>query len=282
MLSPINALANCTREIASLRFNTRIQINSRDELGQLARDFNSMAMTLEKYETLRKQWITDVSHELRTPLSVLQAEIEAIEDGIRDMSGESIRSLHTEINHIIKIVNDLHDLSLADSGTLYFKTESINPVLTLKNTLGLFKTQFDKAGITLVDEARTDGKTIVTADNDRLVQMFSNIFENSLKYTLKPGKLTIRNRTSEEWVRLSIEDSGPGVPDEALPRLFDRLFRVDPSRNRISGGSGLGLSICRNIAETLNGRISARNTGTGGLAIDIDLPLESRSIKRQS
>jgi two-component system sensor histidine kinase BaeS len=123
---------------------------------------------------------------------------------------------------------------------------------------------------------KNDQRIIITADGDRLVQMYSNILDNCLKYSTKPGILTVRQQLFQNHICLSFEDSGPGVPGDALPRLFDRLYRVDPSRSRIPGGSGLGLSICKNIAETLNGRITARNIMDGGLGIDIELPLQLR------
>ena len=276
MVSPIKRLIKSTRDVADFKFNTRITIQSKDELGQLAQDFNTMAMTLEKYETIRKQWISDVSHELRTPLTVLQAEVEALEDGLRELNRESLNSLHKEISHIIKIVNDLHDLSLSDSGTLYFKMEAVNPVVKLIETLHFFNTAFEKQGLTLVEKLSADPGIIITGDGDRLVQMYSNILENCLKYTTKPGTLTVRQKMYHKNIVLSFEDSGPGVPEESVSRLFDRLYRVDPSRSRTGGGSGLGLSICKNIAETLGGRITARNTKSGGLSIDIDLPLGNR------
>jgi len=281
MLSPIKGLIKSTKDVASLKFNTRIDIKTNDELGRLASDFNSMAMTLEKYENLRKQWISDISHELRTPLSVLQAEVEALEDGVRELNREALSSLHGEISHLTKIVNDLHDLSLSDSGMLYFRMEPVNPVETLVETLQLFRTTCEKQNVTLVQHLKIDPGSMIAGDKDRLVQMFSNIIENGLKYMTKPGQLTIRQKVFHNRIVLSFEDSGPGVPEESLPRLFDRFYRLDSSRSRKKGGSGLGLSICKNIAETMGGRISAQNTIQGGLGIDIDLPLEARGSKLQ-
>lgn len=281
MLSPIKGLIKSTQDVASFKFDTRIDIKTNDELGRLASDFNSMAMTLEKYEDLRKQWISDISHELRTPLSVLQAEVEALEDGVRELNHEALSSLHGEISHLTKIVNDLHDLSLSDSGMLYFRMEPVNPVEILVETLQLFKTTFEKQPITLVQHLKIDRYSMIAGDRDRLVQMFSNIIENGIKYMTKPGQLTIRQKVFHNRLVLSFEDSGPGVPEESLVRLFDRFYRLDSSRSRKKGGSGLGLSICKNIAETMGGIISARNTTQGGLGIDIDLPLETGGNKPQ-
>jgi two-component system sensor histidine kinase BaeS len=151
----------------------------------------------------------------------------------------------------------------------------------LLSTLQLFKITCEKQNIALVQHLKIDPDSMIAGDRDRLVQMFSNIIENGIKYMSKPGQLTIRQKILHNRLMLSFEDSGPGVPEESLPRLFDRFYRLDPSRSRKKGGSGLGLSICKNITETLGGRISARNTTRGGLAIDIDLPLEIRGNKPQ-
>lgn len=277
LLSPVRELIKGTHDVASFKFDTRISIKTNDELGRLASDFNSMAMTLEKYETLRKQWISDISHELRTPLSVLQGEVEALEDGVRVLNRDALSSLHGEISHLINIVNDLHDLSLSDSGTLYFKMEPVNPVGILVETLRGFEIPFEKQNITLVQHLNIKSSPLMTGDKDRLMQMYSNILENSLKYMTRPGVLTVSQVLRHDRIVLSFEDTGPGVPEDAFPRLFDRFYRQDGSRSRKKGGSGLGLSICKNIAETMGGRITARPSkrGGGGLGIDIELPVRT-------
>ncbi len=275
LLSPVKGLIKGTQDVASFKFDTRIDVRTNDELGKLASDFNSMAMTLGKYENLRKQWISDISHELRTPLSVLQAEIEALEDGVRALDHKALSSLHGEISRLTKIVNDLHDLSLSDSGMLYFKMETVNPVAILLETLRHFEAVCKKQGVTLISKLNDQPTSLISGDGDRLKQMFSNILENALKYMTKPGSITFRQAARKNHLVLSIEDSGPGVPANSLPRLFDRFYRIESSRSRKLGGSGLGLSICKNIIETMGGGISARNTAEGGLGIDIELPLST-------
>jgi len=275
LLAPIRKLIAGTRALASRKFETRIDVHTSDELGQLAADFNAMAQTLEKYEQRQQQWLSDISHELRTPLSILQGEIEAIQDGLRDMSSETLGSLHSEALSIGKIVNDLHDLSLAETGALYFKEEPVDPVQVLKDTLNLFKTRFTQHQIA-TEVLGDDSNATLAGDPDRLAQLFSNIFENTLSYAATPGTLKIRLERMQNSIVLSFEDSGPGVPEESVERLFDRLYRVDPSRNRKKHSSGLGLSICKKIVEAHKGNIKAENSPAGGLRIQIELPLEAQ------
>ncbi|UCD78444.1 MAG: HAMP domain-containing protein [Desulfobacterales bacterium] len=272
-LAPIRQLTAGTRALSSRQFDTRIEVQSQDELGQLARDFNMMAQTLAKYEKMRQQWISDISHELRTPLSVLRGELEAIQDGVHKMDRETLNSLHTEVLHVTKIVNDLHDLALADTGSLSFKKEPIDPLLVLADILRVFRARFERQAIKLQEELASEAPVRIRGDADRLAQLFSNLLENTLRYANSPGTLKLWHHCSANQITLYFEDSGPGVPPASLEHLFDRLYRVDKSRSRALGGSGLGLSICKSIVETLGGQIRAVNAPSGGLRIEIVLPL---------
>jgi two-component system sensor histidine kinase BaeS len=274
LLNPIQRLARGTRALAERNFEVRIRPTTRDELGQLAMNFNAMAQTFENYEKMRRQWLTDISHELRTPLAVLRGEIEALQDGIRNPDRRNLASLHAEILRISKLVEDLHLLSMADSDRLHFRRQWIAPRAILEKALASFGTRLERHRITvaLALEGREDVR--IRGDADRLEQVFTNILENTCRYVPSPARLNISLRSDETFVYLLFEDSGSGVPPEALPRLFDRLYRVDSSRNRDSGGSGLGLSICRHIVENHKGRIWAGNSSMGGLTIGIKLPLD--------
>jgi len=272
-LAPIRQLTAGTRALSSRRFDTRIAVRSQDELGQLAQDFNTMANTLAKYEALRQQWISDISHELRTPLSVLRGELEAVQDGVRELNRETVDSLHAEVLHVGKIVNDLHELSLADTGSLAFKKEPVDPLVVLADTLKTFRPRFHRQSIDVQEDLASGAPVRTLGDADRLVQLFSNLLENTLRYADAPGILKLWYNRTQNRITLYLEDSGPGVPPESLPHLFDRLYRVDKSRSRAFGGSGLGLSICKSIVETLGGQIRASNAPSGGLRIEIELPL---------
>jgi len=273
LLAPVRKLTAGTQALASRQFDTRIEIESKDELGQLAADFNAMARTLEDYERMRRQWVSDIAHELRTPLSILRGEIEALKDGVREVNRDSLDSLYSEAKHLNKIVTDLHELSLADTAALSIQKVPVDAVAVLNETLGHFKQGFAEKQIAIENSLENQPPTSVIGDADRLQQLFSNLLENTLRYADAPGTLKIwQERTENRWV-LFFEDSGPGVPAEALDRLFDRLYRVDRSRSRTHGGSGLGLSICRSIVNTLGGEIRAANGNSGGLRIEVELPL---------
>jgi two-component system sensor histidine kinase BaeS len=275
LLAPVKELAEGARALTSRRFETRIEVRARDEFGQLAADFNAMAQALERYEQMRRQWMADISHELRTPLAILRAEIEAIQDGVREATPEALESLHFEVMHVGRIVQDLHDLSLIESRAFDAEQTAVNPLAILEDTLRSFHTRFEQRGIRIeAGEGGTETEHVaVMADSGRLTQLFSNLLENTLRYADAPGVLRIIHEIAPGRLLLHIEDSGPGVPEESLGRLFDRLYRVDKARSRAQGGSGLGLAICKSIVESFGGRIEASNAPTGGLRISIAFPL---------
>jgi two-component system, OmpR family, sensor histidine kinase BaeS len=276
ILRPIGKLAEATKNLGHLNFNTRIPIKSSDELGELALHFNNMAQKLEDYERNQKQWLTDTSHELRMPLSVLICEIDALNDGIRKPDKGTLKALGNEARHLMKLVNDLNDISLIESGVLALKKKLLKPLPILSEDVYVFQKRFESSNISIefeFDELAADLQ--VLGDYDRLKQLFSNILENAIRYVKRPGKLIVRQRRDKGLIKFIFEDSGPGVPDEALPFLFNRLYRVDSSRSRKTGGSGLGLAICKSIVEMHNGMIQAQNVQGGGLMIEISLPIES-------
>jgi two-component system sensor histidine kinase BaeS len=273
LLAPIRQLADATRALTSLRFDTRINVRTGGELGQLASDFNIMSKTLERYEHMQKQWISDISHELRTPLSILQGEIEAIQDGIREADQQVLESLHFEVQYLNRIVTNLHDLSMADAGAFPLNRQPVNPLKVLAETLNRFRNRFLQEQITVREDLRIDREIVLQTDPTRLEELFSNLFENVLRYADKPGIFNIRQAFSVANLELYFEDSGPGVPEETLEYLFDRLYRVDFSRTRTKGGSGLGLAICKAIVEAHSGKIAAYNVSSGGLGIHIVIPI---------
>lgn len=272
LLAPIRRLINGTQALASRRFDIRIDVDTGDELGQLATDFNTMARTIEKYEEMRQQWISDIAHELRNPLSILRGEIEAMQDGVRDMNTEIIESLHAEVLQLSKIVEELHTLSLAETGAICFKMEPVPLTKLLRDSLAFFETRFNRHGIEVESRLGDALDCSITGDADRLKQVFTNVLENTLRFTDPPGKLKVWQEVNAGRVALFFEDTTPGVPEASLDRLFDRLYRVDPSRSRNLGGSGLGLAICKKIVESFEGTIAAMNAASGGLLIVIEFP----------
>lgn len=273
LLRPINELIKGTHKLISGQFKTRIPLTTEDELGQLSADFNILAMTLEKNEKARQQWVADISHELRTPLSVLRGEVEAMQDGIRQPSPQALNSLHGETMHLERLINDLYELSMSDIGALTYKKIEVDPVGILKDTLELFEKRFTIKQIELITIIPKNVSHYLLGDPDRIQQLYTNLLENSLRYTDSPGTLEVSTEHNEGHIVIHFRDSAPGVETAQLPKLFDRLFRVEPSRNRPKSGAGLGLAICSNIVTAHAGAISAHSSPYGGLEFIIRLPL---------
>jgi len=272
LLAPVRQLIDGARALTSRDFSARIEVRTGDELGKLAKDFNKMAAQLEHYEQMHRQWLADISHELRTPLSILRGEIEAMQDGIRAIDSAALASLHAEALRLGKLVDSLHDLSMADSGTLPINCLPVQPAAVLREALQKYHGRLAQRCITIIDELGEYPLTI-RADKERLFQLFCNLLENTVRYTESPGVLKISQEKATELLIISFEDSGPGAPEASLSRLFDRLYRVDPSRSRDLGGAGLGLAICRQIVQAHGGEINAFRAQLGGLLIKIALPL---------
>lgn len=276
LTAPIHHLADASRKLGERRFDTRIPVTSRDdELGQLAEGFNTMAANLERYVRRQHQWLRDISHELRTPLAVLLGEIEAVQDGVRPITPEAVASLHAEVSHLIAIVSDLHELARAEADGFTLELAPVVPADILTKVLELFEHRLGETGIVLTNDLAGIQNCKVMGDGQRLHQLFTNLLHNVLRHAAEADRLAITGRRAGRKLELRFRDNGPGVPAEALPHLFDRLFRVDPSRSRSTGGSGIGLSVCQTIVEGHGGTIAAANAPVPdrGLVITVRLPL---------
>ncbi|MFJ6088688.1 MULTISPECIES: sensor histidine kinase efflux regulator BaeS [Pseudomonas] len=271
LLDPVKRVAAATHRLAAGEYSNRVAVASNDEVGQLARDFNQLAYTLERNEQMRREFMADVSHELRTPLSVLRGELEAIEDGVRKLDRQSMQSLQNEVGMLSKLVDDLYELSLADVGALtYRKSEcSLNELLAL--SVAMFQERCQAARLQ-VEMKLPERPMQLDADPKRLQQLFANLLENTLRYTDAGGQLRIRACVEGDNLRVDFIDSGPGVDAEQLLRLFERFYRGEASRNRASGGAGLGLAICRSIALAHGGSLDADHSPLGGLWLTLRLP----------
>ncbi|MFZ1389043.1 MAG: ATP-binding protein [Thiolinea sp.] len=270
---PVKRLMQGAKTLSQGHYSTQIPVSSSDELGDLAKLFNQLAESLQRHQEQRAQWIADISHELRTPLAVLRSEIEAIQDGIRSPTPERIRSLHAEVLSLGKLVDDLHRLSMSDAGDLDDSELEILDVNALVNELVQTSShRLASKGLSLESQLLAQ-PLLIRADEKSIRQVFANLLENSYRYTDAPGRVLVRSQQKGNKAVLVVQDSSPGVPEAALPRLFDRLFRVDKSRSRALGGSGLGLSICKNIVEGFDGSIYAQHSPLGGLAVYVEFPL---------
>lgn len=280
---PILRLANGAKQLADGQFETRLPEQRSDELGELARSFNQLAAKLEQAEQSRRQWVADTSHELRTPISVLRAQLEAIQDGIRSANPENIALMLRQILSLNKLIDELYLLARSDLGELSYHFQPVDLRTLVQEECANFSEKFKKAQLSLELQLGEDGIWL-QADADRLRQVLINLLENSVRYTQAGGlvRLTLETgdgyqvdgKTHKQSLHLRIEDSAPGLSQSELARLGERFYRAEASRNREQGGAGLGLAMCKKIIQAHQGRLSFACSDLGGLAIDIQLPLK--------
>lgn len=271
LLAPVRLVAAATHRLAAGDYAERVQVVTDDEAGQLARDFNQLAHTLERNERLRREFMADVSHELRTPLSVLRGELEALEDGVRKLDAGSLQSLQGEVARLGKLVDDLYELSLSDVGALSYRKEIIDIQDEVRRAVAAQNERFRQRNLRLTLEGPPLAQWLL-GDADRLQQLFANLLENSLRYTDPGGELRVILSDDPQLLRIDFMDSSPGVDAQQLPRLFERFYRTEASRNRESGGAGLGLAICESIVAAHGGTLQAQRSPLGGLWLSIRLP----------
>jgi len=280
LVAPISSLIEGTYTLIRGNYRIRIEKKTNDELALLSENVNVLADTLDKNQHSRFKWMSDVTHELKTPLTVLRGQLIGVQDGIFVADEQRVQLFIDQIDSMSHIVNDLYQLSITDVGGLTYKKEPLNPIQILLQVADSFTVKFaekelnvDCAQLILLME---DKKCIVLADKDRIRQLFVNLFENCCRYTDALGQVQISAQIIAKQVHIQIQDSAPGVPVNIQDKLFERFYRVEPSRNRGYGGSGLGLALCKQIIEAHQGTITTAESSLGGLSIHITLP-EHRS-----
>lgn len=272
---PLFTIARETQKLARRDFSVNIQIDTGDELQVLAQHINIIAGEIKQYNQRQKQWLMDISHELRTPITILFGEVAAILDNVNQVNRGTMQSLQEEVVYLKRLVDDLHALSVLDDGDFHLSCVPLDLIDMVQQQAARYSDRFESNGIKLCLDCVT-APIWVTADRDRLGQVLRNIWENCLRYTQIPGSVSVRVRLQALQACIWIEDSGPGVAAELMPKLFDRLYRLDVARTRIGGGAGLGLAICKTIINAHGGNISAYSSAAGGLGIKIELPLAAR------
>lgn len=270
---PLKTLAQGAQALAAGNYSSRIKVTSNDELGQLCSHFNSLAHTLAASEQSRARWIADISHEMRTPVAVLKAQIEALQDGIRAFDHTSLSLLQQKVDSLNRLIDDLFELSLADMGALNYNKEFLGLPALLHPCVEQFKLRAQEANLVLHNHLTKSESPVVFADPKRLEQLANNLLENAVRYTHSGGTIVVSIEANDAYATLIVADSAPGVAADQHEKIFERLYRLEPSRNRNTGGAGLGLAICKNIVTAHDGIISARTSALGGLEVRVQLPI---------
>ncbi|MEG2884371.1 MAG: sensor histidine kinase efflux regulator BaeS [Acinetobacter sp.] len=266
---PIQWLLNATSELTRGNYQHQVKIRRNDELGDLSNQINNLADILHQHEESRRQWVADTSHELKTPLAVLQAQIEAMQDGIRKATPEHLSAMMRQISSLKKLTQDLADLAQADAQQLKCYFAEVNPWDVVLQEVENFKSTFDQNQL----EVNLFGEgTVLSLDLDRFKQIIVNLLGNCVRYTEQGGKIQIHTQQNEQQWVMYVDDSPFGVSDEQLAHLGERFYRVDDSRTRSTGGTGLGLALSCKLAQALGGSLTFDHSPLGGLRCVLTFP----------
>lgn len=266
---PIKDLLFSANQLSQGNYQHHVDIKRNDELGDLSQVMNQLADILYQHEQSRRQWVADTSHELKTPLAVLQAQIAAMQDGIRQATPEHLAKMQHQVSSLKKLTQDLADLAQADAQQLKCEFKMVDVWAIVEDEISNFQEKFEQKEMNV----QLDGASVtLTTDVDRLRQIIVNILSNSLRYTEQGGTIHVHTVVQNgHWI-LHIDDSPLGLSDEQLAQLGQRFYRVDDSRTRSTGGTGLGLALSKKIAQILGGDLKFAHSPLGGLRCSIDLP----------
>lgn len=267
----LRELTGATKMLAEGKLGYQVPVRSQDELGELANSFNQMSSQLEQSNLLRRKMTADIAHDLRTPLSVIMGYTEALNDGKLEPNPEMFAVLHTETLHLSRLIDDLKTISLADAGELPLSYQLITPDVILNRAANAQRVKAEREQINIqVDIA--PGLPLVRVDVERMMQVLGNLMSNALRYTPPGGQITLAADQAGEQVRISVADTGIGIPAEELPFIFERSFRGDKSRQQQNGETGLGLAIAKSLVEAQGGKISVESAPGKGTKFTILFP----------
>ncbi len=275
--SPIQALTNSARRLGKGDFSQRVTIKSKDEVGELAQTFNLMAGNLEHTEKLRSNMVADVAHELRTPLSNVSGYLEAIRDEVVKPDKATIASLSEEVALLTRLVEDLQELTLADAGELKMVRQPEDIAQLIAQSVTVIQPKIDSKGLTISTDVQ-DKLPPINIDYYRIGQVLRNLLENAYKHTASGGKIAVIAHQENKLVKISVTDTGEGIPPEDLPNMFERFYRVDKSRARAGGGSGLGLTIVKRLVEAHGGSVAVESKLGKGSTLTFTLPLDQTEV----
>ena len=273
--SPIAVLSGAARRLGHGDLSQRVHVRGEGEVASLAQAFNTMATDLENNEQLRRNLIADVAHELRTPLSNIQGYLEAIRDGVVEPDDTTIRSLNEEAALLSRLVNELQELSLAEAGELKLVYQAEDIIELIRQAVDPWQPQSKIKGISLSVNV-PDNLPRVNIDWQRINQVIHNLLENAVAHTRKGGNITVAAKKQGDWVEVSVSDTGEGIPAADLSNIFERFYRVDKSRARATGGSGLGLTIAKRLVEVHGGKITVQSQLGKGSRFSFTLPVADK------
>ena len=262
ILRPLRDIALSSQRIAEGRYSERVEVPASTELAMLATNFNQMAAALEQIEQQRIALISNVMHELRTPLTGLSGYLEGLMDGLFTNDRETFAQMDQEVRRLRRLVDDLQALSRVEAGQISLQMDSINLIPIVERTINQLKPQAMAQCLELTVE-QNHPELHVCADLDRTAQVLLNLVGNAIRYTPDGGCIRVKVSTEGKTARIAVTDNGIGIPAEALPYIFERFYRVDLSRARTSGGSGIGLTISRHLAWAMGGNLTATSAGPG-------------------
>ena len=279
VVTPMLRMMSLSHRIAEGEYEERLALpggqqgDQIDELGQLALSFNQMADKLEKTETMRRQLIGDVTHELRTPLTAVKGYLEGLMDGVLPGDPETYQQIHSEIDRLQRLVNDLQELSRVEAGAIQLQLAPVSPASLIERIQSTLVRQFEDKNIQLETDVEPNLPDILV-DKDRIIQVLTNLVGNALQYTSSGGKVSVMVRREKSEILFSVKDTGIGISAEQLTFIFNRFYRTDKSRNRTSGGSGIGLTIAKALVQAHHGKIWAESDGEGkGSTFSFLIPL---------
>ncbi|MEA3349390.1 MAG: ATP-binding protein [Chloroflexota bacterium] len=263
LLLPIRDLTQAATYMAEGDLDQRVTVRGDDELATLGQTFNTMADSLQQAEERRRSLTADIAHELRTPLAVQRAHLEALQDGIYELVPENLRPIEEQNRTLVRLVEDLRTLALADAGQLTLERVSTNFSTLVQRAVDRFSPQAGARGIN-IKLSPSESDLMFSLDPQRIEQILNNLLSNALRYTPEGGVIFVDLSKSDENIILSVRDTGAGIPESALPHIFERFYKADKSRSRAYSGTGLGLSIARKLAQAHGGDLTASNHPEGG------------------
>jgi signal transduction histidine kinase len=271
MTFPLRQMVTAARAMAQGDYSRRVIATSRDEVGELARAFNSMAGDLEQAERMRRDLVANASHDLRTPLGALRARLENLVDGVEPAEGPVLEDLLRQAERLSELVEQLLDLSKLESGTVLLERTSVDSGELLEKVAGDWRPRAAERLVTLAVEIDGNGQGL-DADEQRLRQVLENLVANAIRHSPDGGTVALRAGSRDGHVRFEVEDEGPGIPPDEAERVFERFYRSDQARSTDDGGSGLGLAIARWIVDLHGGSISVDPSARHGCRIVVELP----------